>query len=449
MLLKKTSNIVRNSIRRINKNLPIASKLTLWYTSFIAFITIVMLMFSMVLTVYIVKNSSESRLVKKVNYTADNMDKFEASDDGFFFSVIEKGKIIRGAYPKNFSGEVEVSQNKVSSITNSNKNFMYYDIKLNKDKYLRGIIPITEFMYTIKKLSIILLVAAPVMLLIICAVGYSITKKAFLPVKRLSQTAKNIEMSRDFSRRLYLSDVNDEIHEMTLVLNSMLDSLEQAHNKEKQFSNDVSHELRTPISVILSESEYGMKYVEDKEARETFEVINRQSLKMSQMIKSIMELSRMDKIENIEKEEIDISASLNRILPDWEILCKNKNIVLKSEIEDNIRVDTNYILFERLVDNLLSNALKFTKDCIEVRLKSDDEKIYFSVKDNGCGMNKDEIENIWNRFYQSNKSRNKGANSGIGLGLSFVDKIVSINKWQIKVESVVNEYSEFKVIIDK
>jgi signal transduction histidine kinase len=328
---------------------------------------------------------------------------------------------------------------------------MYFDARYrNKgdNTWIRGVLPITKSMENIKQLTFILILACPFILLIVCLGGYRIIKKAFNPVKKLSETAHEIEISKNFSRRLYVSDTKDEIYDMSIVLNDMLNSLEQTYNKEKQFSNDVSHELRTPLSVILSESEYGIKYLENlEEARESFNVIHRQSLRMSNMIKNILELSRMDNLNNIEKKISNISFIMEKVMKDYKVICSSKSISLTYSIQAKVDVMINSLLFERLIDNLMSNAIKFTKDKIEVNLIQNKDEIQISIIDNGCGIEESKINNIWQRFYQVNASRNKQENPGIGLGLSFVDKILRIHGWNIKVDSVVNEGSKFTISI--
>lgn len=432
-MMKKASKKMMHPI----KNLPISSKVTLWYTSLIALILIAFIFFSMEITTAIVKDSNQLELSTAVREIAAEPDEFESYEDGIYFVLIENNEVVEGNYPHNFRGTFKMSPKKPTLISIGKYSYLYFDAPTkykNGRVWVRGILSVTQSMNNIKRLTLVLVWIAPFSIILMSLGGYIIIKKAFKSVERLSSTAQEIKINRDFSSRLYVSNTKDEIHSMALVLNNMLDSLEQTYNKERQFSNDVSHELRTPISIILSESEYSLKYADNlKEATESLDVIRRQALRMSIMIKSVLELSRMENINTINKESINISNMLASLTKDYERSCENNSIELISHIDEHIIIDTNPVLFERLVDNLMSNAIKFTKNWIELSLLKSDGIAQLSIKDNGPGIDKSQYENIWNRFYQVDESRNKDKNTGIGLGLSFVDKIAKIHDWKLDI----------------
>ena len=100
-------------------------------------------------------------------------------------------------------------------------------------------------------------------------------------------------------------------------------------------------------------------------------------------------------------------------------------------------------MIERLFDNLLNNAMKFTRDKIIVKLYSEDEKCVLEVEDNGIGISEQDKELIWKRFYQVNDSRNKKINKGFGLGLFLVSKIIEQHGAAIDVEGNLNEGTRF------
>ena len=102
-------------------------------------------------------------------------------------------------------------------------------------------------------------------------------------------------------------------------------------------------------------------------------------------------------------------------------------------------------MMERLLDNLLNNAMKFTKDEISIKLYSENESCILEIEDNGIGMSEDDKKLIWGRFYQVNGSRNKKINKGFGLGLFLVSKIIEQHNASIGVESELNEGTKFVV----
>ena len=226
----------------------------------------------------------------------------------------------------------------------------------------------------------------------------------------------------------------------------MLDSLEGTFIREKQFSSDASHELRTPITVILAESDYALKYADTlEEAKESLEVIDRQSKKMSNLINQIMELSRLEKQKDIEKEKINFSAIVNQILLDYKNLLEQKKIKLISNIQENLEVFGNRTMLERVFINFFNNAMKFTEDTIIVNLQREDDEIILEVKDNGIGLSEEDKQRVWDRFYQVSDSRTKEENKGSGLGLSMVKKIAELHSAEIFVEGELGKGASFKI----
>ena len=213
----------------------------------------------------------------------------------------------------------------------------------------------------------------------------------------------------------------------------MLETLENSSKRERQFSSDVSHELRTPISVIRAESEYGAKYTDSVEdAKESFEVIERQSKRMTSMINQILELSRLDSRLEIPKEELLLSDKIKSTLEDYKILFDNKNIKLFINIEENIIVHANEALIMRMIDNLLSNALKYAETEVTVCLARRN-RIILEVADDGIGISDNEKKHIWDRFYKVDKSRTTTEDNSSGLGLSITKKIVELHDGKIAV----------------
>ena len=224
----------------------------------------------------------------------------------------------------------------------------------------------------------------------------------------------------------------------------MLDTVENSFIREKQFTADVSHELRTPLTVILSESEYALKYSDTfKEAKDSLKVIERQSKKMKELINQIMELSKLDIKKEINKENFDISNTFTQILEDYNGLIKEKGIELNKDIQQGLTFYGNKIMIERVFINILNNSIKFTKNKIDVFFYLENDKLILKIKDNGIGISKENIEKVWNRFFQVESSRNKDENKGSGLGLSMVKKILELHSAKAEIKSELNKSTEF------
>ena len=233
---------------------------------------------------------------------------------------------------------------------------------------------------------------------------------------------------------------------MASTFNEMLDTVEEVFIHEKQFSSDVSHELRTPITVILAQSDYALQYSDTfEEAKESLEVINRHAKRMTNLINQIMELSKLERQKEIEKEKINLSNIVLQLLEDYKPLLESKNLNLVYNVEKDLRIQGNKIMLERVFLNILMNAVKFTKTNIEVSLTREGKTAVLKIRDDGIGISEENKKFIWERFYQVNDSRNKEENKGSGLGLSMVKKIVDLHSATIDLESEIEQGTCFTI----
>ncbi len=427
---------LRSKIAKI----PITIKITMWYTVFIVLLLAIIIFGSFFAINEVTDRVSKRDLVENVTKISNGRERFQTFDDGIYYALYNKNdEIISGAVPNKFNVK-GISENIVSEYSVDEEKYYYYDIKIKNStsdaQYIRGVVSVSSVKKELQLLPIIFLIISPFLIIIIIYGGYRIVKKSFKPINVMTATANSIKNSGNFSERIQLSNGKDEVHQLGIVFNEMLETLEASYNREKEFSSDVSHELRTPVSVILAESEYALKYSDNlEEAKNSFSVIERQSKRMSAMINQILELTRLDKVDKIETEKINFSEMLEKTLSDYNKLALQNNITLKMEIVDNIEIFADKILLGRVIDNLLLNAIKFTKSEILVLLKLENNKIIFSVEDNGLGIEDSEKQNIWKRFYKIDKSRTNTDNKSSGLGLSLVKKIVELHNAKINIEN--------------
>ena len=438
--------------KKMNKlisRVPVSIKVTAWFTAVIIFLFGIVLSSVILLEDRYINNTSTEELVSAVEKIYENPDEFENFDDGIYYIKYNAdNEIIAGKIPKDFDLALAFSIEDINTYQIENKKFLYYDTRLkNTGDWIRGIYPLSKFQNNISKIwNIGFYYIAPFLIILVIFIGYRIVKNAFKPVKKISETALEIKKSKNFSRRIELDNSEDEIHKMAYTFNEMLDTVEETFIHEKQFSSDVSHELRTPITVILAQSDYALDYVETlDEAKESFEVINRQAKKMTNLINQIMELSKMERQNKIEKDRINFSNIILQLLEDYRTLLENNNIELITNIEKDLRIYGNKLMLERLFVNLFTNAMKFTKTTINVSLNRINKEVILQIKDDGIGITKEDQKYIWDRFFQTSDSRNKDKNKGSGLGLSMVNRIVQLHLATIDVESEVGKGTCFIV----
>ncbi|WP_427171196.1 HAMP domain-containing histidine kinase [Fusobacterium nucleatum] len=444
MFLKKKS--------RPFSKIPVSIRVTVWFTTVIIFLFSIVLSSAILLEDRYINNTSTEELVNAVEKIYEDPDEFENFDDGIYYiKYNENNDIIAGKIPKDFDTTLAFSIEDINTYQIENRKFLYYDTRLkNTGDWIRGIYPLSRFQNDISRMwNIVFYYLAPLFIAFVSFVGYKIVKNAFQPVKKISETALAIKKSKNFSRRIELDYGEDEIHKMASTFNEMLDTLEEVFIHEKQFSSDVSHELRTPISVILAQSDYAINYTETlNEAIESFEVINRQAEKMKNLVNQIMELSKLERQNEIEKERVNFSNIILESLRDYKTLLEineEKKIELIIDVEKDLRIYGNRLMLERLFVNLFVNAMKFTQSVIVVSLNRENRETILQIKDDGIGISTENQKYIWDRFFQIDDSRNKDENIGSGLGLSMVNRIVQLHSATIELESEMGKGSCFIV----
>lgn len=436
-------------MNRFLSRIPVSIRVTVWFSSVIVILFLIILSSLILIEDKVVNDLSQKELVEAVEEIYEDPEKFENFNDGIYYiKYNEQNEIIAGKFPKDFDIALAFSIEDINIYQVENKKFLYYDTRLqDEDNWIRGIYPLGKVQKEIETLWNIAIALSVLFIIFVVIVGYRIIKNAFKPVKQISNTALEIKRSKDFSNRIELEDSNDdEIHKMASTFNEMLDTVEEVFIHEKQFSSDVSHELRTPITVILAQSDYALQYSDTlEETKESLEVINRHAKRMTNLINQIMELSKLERQKEIEKEKINLSNIVLQLLEDYKPLLESKNLNLIYNVEKDIRIQGNKIMLERVFLNILMNAVKFTKTNIEVSLTREDKTAVLKIRDNGIGISEENKKFIWERFFQVNDSRNKEENKGSGLGLSMVKKIVDLHSATIDLESELEQGTCFTI----
>ena len=434
-------------MNRFLSKIPVSIRVTVWFSSVIVILFLIILSSLILIEDKVVNDLSQKELVEAVEEIYEDPEKFENFNDGIYYiKYNEQNEIIAGKFPKDFDIALAFSIEDINIYQVENKKFLYYDTRL-EDDWIRGIYPLGKVQKEIETLWNIAIALSVLFLIFVVIVGYRIIKNAFKPVKQISDTALEIKRSKDFSNRIDLEDSNDdEIHKMASTFNEMLDTVEEVFIHEKQFSSDVSHELRTPITVILAQSDYALQYSDTfEEAKESLEVINRHAKRMTNLINQIMELSKLERQKEIEKEKINLSNIVLQLLEDYKPLLESKNLNLVYNVEKDLRIQGNKIMLERVFLNILMNAVKFNKTNIEVSLTREDKTAVLKIRDDGIGISEENKKFIWERFFQVNDSRNKEENKGSGLGLSMVKKIVDLHSATIDLESELEQGTCFTI----
>ena len=439
-----------SKMKNQTKQLSIISKVTLWYTVFVSLLFIVMFVASFIISGTWSDYESRSELEQETVELSTDLDDFESFDDGIYFALYNQNKEFeKGALPSDFDANASFKSGKLSTYSNSQMNYYYYDVyNAKKGKWIRGVRTASGLSKELTLFLISIAILAPISILGMAWVGRRILKRAFVPIKDVTQMAEEITESRDYTKRVSssykLSYV--ETTRLTKVFNDMISSVQSTFEKEKRFNQNVSHELRTPLSVILSESEFGSKYADSlEESKESHTIINRQAKLMKNMTEQILELSKTQKLNWNDLERLSLSSLISEYCQAQERKWAESAIDFKVAIEPNLWIKGEKLLVIRMLDNLLSNAMKFTRTSISITLERVDNQALLKVADDGIGISEDQLNKIWDRFYQVEDSRNKSLNSGVGLGLSFVKDIAELHRAELNIQSKEDVGSSFMI----
>lgn len=386
----------------------------------------------------------------------------------------ENGRMLYGKNPiaKDMQ-DIKFSDSRIYEFSDSSGiRYYVYDRKVRGENleglWIRGIVPLSTEERQLNDIFRSAMIFVPVLMFVGIAGSFFSIRRALSPIIRIQQVASEITRGTDLKRRIEIGDVDREIYELSFSFNSMLDRLEHSFEAEQQFTSDASHELRTPTSVIMAQAEFALERERSpEEYRSALKVITRQGRRMNALIGSMLDYTRLElRPENYPLERLDFSELTEMTADDMSMLGFN-NIEVEADVEQDIYVNGNRLLLERVVQNLIDNAYKYGKENghINVQLKrcevADDnpsEEFHFaphqehmiqvavlSVKDDGIGISDEDQARIFERFFRGDPSRNASKAFGAGLGLAMVKKIVEIHGGRIEVSSKVGEGTVFTV----
>ena len=234
--------------------------------------------------------------------------------------------------------------------------------------------------------------------------------------------------------------------------------IHQSYQLLQQFTADAAHELRTPLAAIRAtvESTLMMSKITESEAKETLQIIGRQNLRLSNLVADLLTLSRMDRQLNTtnsdvsKKERVSLSNLIEDIAEDFASLAIKSKIKLVTQVLvlEPLTITGNYEQLYRLVSNLVANALQYTPAGGEVTLILARRKQYalLKIQDTGIGIAKDDLNQIFARFYRVNSDRSRHT-GGSGLGLSIAQAIAQAHQGTIRVESQLSRGSIFTILL--
>ncbi len=297
--------------------------------------------------------------------------------------------------------------------------------------------PLEESALVLENLSYVLMIAFPVVLIGLFFSSRFIAGSSIAPIDKVIKTTEKITKS-NLEERIELPPHNDEIYVLASTINGLLDRLEDAVLREKQFTSDASHELRTPLSVIKGTLEVLIRKPRDTEHYENkIRYCISEVDRMSNLIEQLLLMARYESgKQNIRISDININELIRSVVTRNNFLLEENNIDINIEPAGEVNVKADSAMLEIIFENILSNAVKYSGKgkLITIGISYDNNNTTVTLKDEGIGMTPEQTAKIFDRFYRIDESRNSKT-QGNGLGLAIVKKLAFLQDIVLDIKS--------------
>lgn len=276
--------------------------------------------------------------------------------------------------------------------------------------------------------------------------GIILAGKISVPVKAATRAAKDIAQG-NYNNRINTDICTMELSELGNAVNHMAESLDNQEMLRRRLTSDMAHELRTPVANVSS----NIEAIIEGALEPTNERLSSCYNELERITGIITELEKLRQIEGenmiLHIGHVDIYELAKEVKLIFENEMSKKNIRCDI-IGEHIDVCVDKDKMSQVLNNLISNAVKYTDNYgnIQITVIQENENVVITVEDNGCGIDDNDIPYIFERFYRTNKSRNRST-GGAGIGLTITRAIVQLHGGTIHVESKKGVGSLFKVTI--
>jgi signal transduction histidine kinase len=270
---------------------------------------------------------------------------------------------------------------------------------------------------------------------------YWFSRKFSLPMIHMSKAADHIAKG-DFSRRVEVKG-KDEVAQLGKSLNDMADKIKQLEEMRKDLIANVSHELKTPLTTIQNFIQAILDDIIPRErTKEYLQVAGSETERLGKLVNELIELSLYEKKQmQIYKKTADLAGVIHQVAKQLEMELTKKDIDLVMELQEHLFIRLDAEKFKQVLLNILSNAIRHTPEHGEIGINVIKDpgmgKVVLRIWDTGCGIDKENLPYIFERFYKADKSR--GQAHGAGIGLTISKHIVEAHGGSIAAESEVGK----------
>ncbi len=305
--------------------------------------------------------------------------------------------------------------------------------------------------YTLRRVLLFFLIAIPSALGIVSLGGVFLASKALAPVRNMIAAAKQISV-RNLNQELTVLTEDREIKDLAVTFNQVFSDLHNSFTNISRFSSDVSHELKTPLTIIRGQTELVLR--KPRESQEYIQTLQSNLEEVNNMTQIVEHLSLLSKLERkddfFEYQTISVIDLLSKTVEGLLPIAEQKGVSIRFEDPFALSLEGDPLMIKLVFVNIIGNAIKYTvpNDQIEIEtfVQSDNQGV--RVIDHGPGIESEDIDKLFERFYRAEKSRSKDT-GGSGLGLNIARSIIDRHGGSITVTSDPNERTCFEINLPK
>lgn len=285
-------------------------------------------------------------------------------------------------------------------------------------------------------------------------ISYASTSRALLPVALLTDTAKKIAASKEFSRRVEGGKRPDEMGRLAEAFNSMLGSLESVYKSHKRFLADASHELRSPLTSLSNNINFLIRAKEapDSDRDEALRDMALATERMGKLVSDLLFLARSDVQPKVTLSPIDLSEIVTHEYRAFKSLAGSRRYDLEIEAGKSCSsvVNGDEISIRKALQALIENAIRYTapEGEVAVKISAKPDSVVIEISDNGIGIPEEDKYRVFDEFYRSPEARAYDT-EGVGLGLSIVKKMAELHSAGLSLSSTLGEGTVFKLVFHK
>jgi signal transduction histidine kinase len=275
-------------------------------------------------------------------------------------------------------------------------------------------------------------------------------RRAVSGVEAVTRTARKISGGGTLEERVLIKSQGDEIDQLAQTFNQMLDRIQILVTEIKEMTDHIAHDLRSPLTRIRGHAEVTLTNSKSLTEYETMTADTIEECdRLLDMINTLLLISKTESgVDTITVEEVDLAVLVQEACELFLPTAEDKGLTLSCFVPEGYRLPGDTRMIQRLLSNLLDNAIKYTPSggSVAVSLEEQEENLVIDVKDTGIGISPSDLPRIFERFYRCDQSRSF---EGIGLGLSLARAIARAHGGDITVTSLPNQGSIFRIVLPK